>query len=382
MNISTDQRPLFCPDATRGVIRSLDSQDILSTKTECMIVNTLHLMERPGIEKLREIGGLKKLMNWPGQLISDSGGFQIFSLFHSDLNRGRITDEGLKIYTGPTHQGVNLFSPEKSIQVQFAIGSDIKVCLDDFTPVDADVAGIEKSVRRTIAWAARSKAEFERLLKLKAVEQTKLTTSPAPPQLFAVIQGHQDKYWRRYCADALLEIGFSGYGLGGWLFHPSGQIDYDIMRYNAALTPPEFPRYAMGFGKPEDIVKLYQMGYTIFDVVLPTRDARHGRLYVFTPEFRILLQDQDKNKTQIQQLLQQNHFYRYLYLDKTSLATHLQPVDLHCDCHTCQSHSTAYLHHLHKISDSSADRLASIHNLFFYQELMQFLPLINNPQLL
>ncbi|MCL2110394.1 queuine tRNA-ribosyltransferase family protein [Microgenomates group bacterium] len=352
---------IFCPDATRGVLRSLDSQDIAATKTKAMIVNTLHLRERPRIENLQKAGGIKKLMNWSGEIISDSGGFQIFSLFHSNPDKGKIGDEGLKIYTGANKQKVDLFSPEVSIQTQMAIGSDIQICLDDFTRIDADEKGVEESVRRTIGWARRSKEEFERLT----------GQSENKPQLFAVIQGHNNRKWRRYCADALQEIGFAGFGLGGWLFNEDGSIDYATMKFNAELTSEKYARYAMGFGKPEDVVVLFKMGYTIFDTVLPTRDARHGRLNVFNRdrEGKVVL-NMDKLPSE------QEPFYRYVYLDKTTQhEDNLSTPDKHCGCHTCRNYSLAYLNHLFKIGDSLAWRLATIHNLYFYQELMGILNL-------
>lgn len=381
--LNPDSLPIFCPDATRGVLRSLDTQDILQTKTHSLIVNTLHLMEKPGANYLRQIGGIKKFMNWPtnintnSKIISDSGGFQLFSLFHQNPNKGQITDQGLKIYTGPKRQKYDLFTPEKSIQVQFAIGSDIKVCLDDFTPIDADEDRVERSVKRTIDWATRSKQEFTKQLQLDQPSHPHLTQNP--PQLFAVIQGHQNRYWRKYCADALLEIGFDGFGLGGWLFNADKTIDYETMRFNASLTPNPFPRYAMGFGKPEDVVEIYQMGYTIFDCVLPTRDARHGRIYAFTPHFRQLLAQNEPE--QIKTALQNHNFYHFLYLDKASPSQKLTPLDEHCSCHTCQNYSQSYLHHLFKIPDTNAARLATIHNLFFYQELMSLLPQFLSPKI-
>jgi queuine tRNA-ribosyltransferase len=243
-----------------------------------------------------------------------------------------------------------------------AIGSDVQICLDDFTRIDANEKGVEESVKRTILWARRSKEEFDRTLVID-------TSSKNAPKLFAVIQGHNNRKWRKYCADALLEIGFSGFGLGGWLFNEDGSIDYETMKFNAELTGDEYMRYAMGFGKPEDVVVLFNMGYTIFDTVLPTRDARHGRLNVFNRdgEGKILL---DMNKLPSEQA----PFYKHVYLDKTMQHEHnLHAPDTHCQCHTCRNYSMAYLNHLFKIGDSLAWRLATIHNLYFYQELMSFL---------
>ncbi len=330
--------PVFCPDATRGVVRSLSSRDLEEIGTPGVIVNTWHLHLRPGEEKISQLGGIAKFMDYSGLIISDSGGFQVFSLFQKDPDYGKITDAGLVTYTGPTRQKKQVFTPENSIQMQFALGSDIMICLDDFTPPTADENRIWESVHRTIAWARRCKIEFEKQLALHNF------TPDNRPHLYAAIQGHRNKAARKYCADALLEIGFDGYGLGGWLFDEQSKFDLDICAYVASLTPDPFPRYALGVGTPDNIRALYQMGYTIFDCVLPTRDARHGRLY--TSE-------------------------GFLYLQKTAHALNLSPPDSRCTCPTCARFTRAYLHHLYKIGDSAFYAHATRHNLHFYQKLME-----------
>ncbi|NCB48913.1 MAG: tRNA guanosine(34) transglycosylase Tgt [Clostridia bacterium] len=330
--------PIFCPDATRGVVRSLTSKELEEEKVDGVIVNTWHLHLRPGEEKIAQFGGIAKLMDYHGLIISDSGGFQVFSLFQKDPEYGRITDEGLVTYTGKTKQHKVLFTPENSIQMQFALGSDIMICLDDFTPPNADEKRIKQSVARTVAWAKRCKVEFEKQCLERGL------TAATRPHLYGVIQGHLDKAARKDCAEQLLKIGFDGYGLGGWLFNEDGTLNLDICAYNASLTPDNLPRYALGVGKGVDVEKLYRMGYTIFDCVLPTRDARHGRLY------------NDDG---------------YLYIDKKIYELDEKPLSANCDCQTCRRYSRAYLHHLFKIGDSAFYRHATCHNLRFYTRLCE-----------
>lgn len=343
--------PVFCPDATRGVVRALSPSDLSELNLVAMIVNTWHLQQYPGEVIIRNLGGIKKLMNYQGVIISDSGGFQVYSLFEKMPNFGKITDEGLITYRDSKKQHRLIFTPEDSIKMQFALGSDIMVCLDHFTPPGSNSQQIAESVARTISWAERCQAEFRRQLASRF-----LANKPAGqrPQLFAVIQGGNDYRQRSYCASELVKLGFDGYGLGGLPFTASGELDIQLCQFNASLTPDDLPKYAMGLGKITDVIALYQCGYQIFDCVLPTRDARHGRLYLFN-----------------QQTMQSE----YLHLRRGVYQLDQRPLDEHCQCSTCQSCSRAYLHHLLKIGDSAYYRLATIHNLHQYQQLMLSLSL-------
>lgn len=374
--------PVFMPDATLGVVRSLSPNDLQAIGLNWLMVNTFHLMRQPGEKILKKAGGLKNLMNWPGFLASDSGGFQLFSLIQKNSNLGKITDEGVVLYSGPKKQKKTLFTPEKSIRLQFAIGSDIKIVLDDFSPPDADEARLETSVKRTIAWAKRAKAEFDHQLQARQTQQfparqSSQQTQPAQrlnprPLLLAPIQGHNHQKWRRYCADALLEIGFDIYGLGGWPLDNNDQFDYQFAQFNAQLTPNKYPRFALGVGSLENIVRLYLMGYHFFDCVLPTRDARHQRLYVFKTDPKAL------NLGEIKQLVSNNQLdkiFNYLYIGQGKYQADFQQISEHCDCPICQNQqiSRAYLHHLFKVKDSSAWRLATLHNLRTFQLLIEAL---------
>jgi queuine tRNA-ribosyltransferase len=351
--------PIFLPDATLGVVRNLSSQDLQAVGTEGVVINTYHLKKRPGVEILAKLGGIKSLMNWPGLTASDSGGFQLFSLIKRNPDLGKITDQGVVHYTGKNKQNKHLFTPEDSIRVQFAIGADIMICLDDFTPDDADESRLKTSVERTVAWAKRCKNEFERQLQKHKVSADKR------PLLLAPIQGHRHFELRRHCAQQLQQIGFDGYGLGGWPFKEDGQFDYELCSVNASLTPDDKPRFALGIGMPDNIVALFKMGYHIFDCVLPTRDARHHRLYVFKkdPEQLDIL-NEDLNK---------GSWFDFVYIDRGRHKTDPNPISRYCQCPTCQHHSRAYLNHLFKVKDGTAFRLAELHNLYFYNQVIKLL---------
>lgn len=349
------QFPIYLPDATLGVVRGLNSKQIEQAGIKGVVINTYHLMKHPGIEVLDQVNGIKKFMNWDGLAASDSGGFQLFSLIHKNPKIGRITDDGVVLYSGEKQQKKTLFTPEDSIKVQFSIQSDIMICLDDFSPIDASPKRLRQSIDRTVAWAKRCKIEFEKQCKKRGLNDGNR------PLLFGVVQGHDNKKLRKECAQKLEKIGFDGYGLGGWPFKENGDFDYDVCQITAKVTPSNKPRFALGIGSPTNIVELYKMGYNIFDCVLPTRDARHQRLYVFTkkPDEIDFEKDQD--------------WYKYLYIGRGSLGTDQQPIDKNCDCFTCQNYSRAYVNHLFKVKDNLSFQLATIHNLRFYSKLMEVL---------
>ena len=362
--------PIYLPDATLGVARNLDSLDLANVGLEGVMVNTYHLIQRPGEEILKKVAGIKKMMNWSGFVSSDSGGFQLFSLIQKNPDLGKITDEGIVLYSGPKKQKKSLFTPEDSIRMQFVIGSDVMICLDDFTPPKADEKRIEESVVRTIAWAKRAKIEFEKqLLKHGFSEKNR-------PLLLAPIQGHLNDKWRRHCAEELQKIGFDIYGLGGWPFLEDGKFDYSFCEKNAELTDKDSYRFALGVGTPENIVRLFFMGYQFFDCVLPTRDARHQRLYVFKVDPNTLDQKQ-LEKLNLENRL--SEIFDYIYIGKGKFATDNKGVSEFCDCPICKKTkdipqvSKAYLHHLFKIEEGSAFRLASLHNLRTYTQLIEAL---------
>lgn len=358
--------PTYLPDATLAVVRNLTTNQVQNTGITGLVVNTYHLRTQPGSKILRAFGGVHQFMHWPGFIASDSGGFQLFSLIAKNPQLGRVVDDGVVLYTDTKRQHKTIFTPEDSIATQFAINSDIMICLDDFTPPDADQKRIIQSVARTIDWAKRSKLEFIRQLKLHGYSGWEDTRRP---KLFAPIQGHADKTWRTQCAKALLEIGFDGYGLGGWPFSTEG-FDYDFCAFNASLTPDSFPRFALGVGTPENIIRLRQMGYDFFDCVLPTRDARHHRLYVLKLAQLATLWPQISTRPES---IKQSEWLEYAYLNRTAFAKQDTSLDENCPCELCQQHSPAYLHHLFKAKDALAFQLATLHNLTTYARLIAFI---------
>lgn len=363
----THSLPQYLPDATLGVVRYLTTEDLTNLGIRGAVVNTYHLKSSPGAEVLKTFGGVKKFMQWPGLVVSDSGGFQLFSLIQKNPLLGRIIDEGVVQYSDQKRQHKTLFTPEDSIKMQFQIGSDIMICLDDFTPPTADATRLAESVRRTTDWARRSKAEFERQLELHGFSGL---NDPNRPLLLAPIQGHDNVAARTQSAQELLEIGFDAYGLGGWPFTTDGSFDYDFCKLNAELTPEPFLRFALGIGTPQNIVRLYDMGYRLFDCVLPTRDARHHRLYVWNEALETL----PKSSAELQKLEKNGTpWVQSLYINRGVFANDPLPLDPHCDCPTCATYSRAYVHHLFKVKEGLALKLATQHNLRFYARLMELL---------
>lgn len=346
--------PIFLPDATRGVIRSIDCKDLESTGIDGVVVNTFHLLSEPGLKVLDKFGGIKNFMKFNGLVVSDSGGFQVMSLIVKDKSLGKITDEGLKFYLSTTGEKKKFsLTPEESIQIQFSINPDIMIVLDECRTQDTSSNDLQHSVNRTITWAKRCKEEYLRQLKIRKISQKN------KPLLFAVIQGGRDKKLRKFCAKELLKIGFDGYGFGG-LPTIRGKVNYDILEYTARLMPKNCPKFALGVGNPEAFIKCTSFGYNIFDCVLPTRDARHHRLYVFK-------KDPSKLKSPGKNPLE------FMYINKSVYKEDNRPISKFCNCHTCQNYSRAYLYHLFKIGDSLAWRLTTIHNLWTYAKLINIL---------
>ena len=360
--------PIFLPDATLGIVRGLDREILEKTGTRGVVVNTYHLNDTPGMEVLKkyangnmkEGSGIKNFMNFAGLVVSDSGGWQVFSLIKRHGEGGEITDEGVKFEIGgEKNKKMEIFTPEDSIRIQFEIGADILICLDDFTGADDNEEKIKESVERTILWAKRTRAEFDKIVAEKKM------TDETRPLLFAVIQGGWSKKLRKYCAEELLKIGFDGYGYGGYMVNDEGELDEEMSKYIAELIPDEFPKFALGVGKPWDIARCYEFGWDIFDCVLPTRDGRHKRLYNFKTSSR-------KNVGVGLGLdLKLPDSYEFLYIGRGKFSGDIHPIGLDCDCFTCQNYSRGYLHHLFKIKDMLAYRLAVIHNLRVYNRVVE-----------
>jgi queuine tRNA-ribosyltransferase len=345
--------PVFMPDATYGVVRAVDSGDMENCHVQAVVMNTFHLMQRPGSTTVQSMGGLHRMSGWHLPIITDSGGFQAYSLIRQNPAFGSLSDRGITFHPEGSARKYQL-SPEKTIQLQLSFGADVVICLDDCTHTDASRLEQEKSVRRTILWAKRCKLEFQRLL-----EQKKSTAQK--PKLFAVIQGGSELDLRRQCAEALLEIGFDGYGYGGWPLDGKGNLLKDILEYTRSLVPAEFPMHALGVGHPYNVTACWQLGYDIFDSAMPTRDARHARLYAFTQPDQTL----------------DGEWLRYIYIQDEQHIRSSAPISPGCDCLTCQRYSTGYLHHLFKLNDNLFSRLATIHNVRFMTHLCEILRLRN-----
>jgi queuine tRNA-ribosyltransferase len=342
--------PVFFPDATRAVVRTIDSTDIKSTKTPGVLVNTYHLYKDLGKQVLKKYGGIREFMSWDGGVISDSGGFQVMSLAKSGTNKGKITNEGVTFREGKKKI---LLTPEKSIQFQMLLNPHMVVVLDDFTHPKSDFDQAKETVDRTILWAERCKDEFEKICKKR-----KLTKNQRP-YLLGVVQGGSYPELRVECATRLSKIGFDGFGYGGWPMTEEGKFDYASAKIIADNTPKDYLLYGLGVGKPDEIVALVDMGYTIFDCVLPTRDARHKRLYVYNAKS---IEDIDVRKPK---------FYSYFVPTKEKYYRDSGPVSAACDCLLCTKYTRAYLAHLFRIKDVSSLRLSTIHNLRFYSLLME-----------
>ncbi len=328
--------PAFFPDATYGNVKCADSADLGACGVRGMVCNTFHLMSKPGLGVLRKHGGIHAFNGYKGAVLTDSGGFQAFSLIKQNPAYGQIRSDCI-IFRPDMGSDKLILSPSKCIQAQFAIRSDIIMCLDHCTHPSEPYDVQKKAVDSTIKWARLCKEEYQ--LQLKNYKYGEIR-----PLLFAIIQGGNDYSLRKYCAEELVAIGFDGFGFGGWPLSEGGEFLYELLEYTASLMPNGSVKYAMGVGKPEEIRACMQMGYNLFDCVIPTREARHGRLYVAHGDT-----------------------YKYIYTMDTKNAAVTSPPDPSCNCPLCRNYSLGYLHHLAKNGDTLANRLATLHNLTFYQ---------------
>lgn len=324
----------FMPDATRGAVRYLTTKQLEETGTEAIVTNTLHLLIHPGPDIIHKLGGIKKMMGWKGIVLTDSGGFQVFSLIHSKKWKGEIDENGAK-FKSPREGNTYELTPESSIDTQIKIGSDVLVTLDDCRKTDLTKEEAKESVDRTIKWARRCKEHFEK--EYGGTKETgKLLTS--------VVQGANYPELRAKCAKALVEIGFDGYNFGGFVVDSDKNLVLDEMAAVIENIPKDTIKYAMGVGKPGDILAAANIGYNLFDTVLVTRNARHGTVYTSQGEIRI---------------------------GNSEMALDDTPVDPNCNCECCRNYSRAYLHHMMKNKEAIALTLATIHNLTFYQTLIK-----------
>ncbi|HIC92498.1 MAG TPA: tRNA guanosine(34) transglycosylase Tgt [Syntrophaceae bacterium] len=314
--------PVFMPVGTQATVKGLTPEELKGIGTEIILANTYHLYLRPGHQVIERIGGLHKFMHWDGPILTDSGGYQVFS-----LNALReISEEGVT-FKSHIDGSIHLITPESVIHIQESLGADIITCLDECTPYPATYEYTQRSLELTINWAKRSKA-------------TKTNNHQA---LFGIIQGGMYRDLRERSAKEMVEVDPDGYAIGGLSVGETKLLTWEMIEYTIPHLLPDRPRYIMGIGTPEDIVECVYRGVDMFDCVLPTRNARNGML--FTNSGKIVIR---------------NSAYR---LDE-------DPIDKDCDCYTCRNYSRAYLRHLFMAGEILASRLNTLHNLYHFICLM------------
>lgn len=337
--------PAFFADATYAAVRATGFDDVYASGLQGLEMNTYHLYNRPGGKLIKAMGGLSAFTGYKGAILTDSGGFQLYSMIRENSAYGEIREKEILFRPDMGAEKVH-FTPEKCIQAQFMYKSDIMMALDMCTHPNDDMSVQKRAVDLTVKWAARCRLEFDRLA--KSVKGQK-------PLLFAIVQGGRDRALRLECGQRLEEIGFDGYGFGGWPTDENGEMLYDVLQMAADAMPDGKVKYAMGVGRPEEIVKLTDIGYSLFDCVIPTREARHKRLYAFNEGVSV----------------HDEGFYKFIYIMDDKYTRDDSPIEPDCDCPMCRNHSRAYLQHLFKMGDLQAQRLATAHNLRFYARLTE-----------
>ena len=317
------ETPAFMPVGTYGTVKAMTPEEVSASGAQILLGNTFHLMLRPGPEIIAKHGDLHDFMHWDKPILTDSGGFQVFSL----TKIRQLTEKGVR-FRSPINGSYVMLTPEKSMEVQAKLGSDIVMIFDECTPYPATYTQAKQSMELSVRWAERSKQAHANSLKA----------------LFGIVQGGMYSDLRQTSLAALQSIGFDGYAIGGLsVGEPKDQM-FQVLDDLMPHMPTDKPRYVMGVGKPEDLVEGVLRGVDMFDCVMPTRNARNGHLFTSQGVVRI-----------------KNSQYRY---DTSAL-------DPNCSCDTCQNYSRAYLHHLYRCNEILASRLNSLHNTFYYQGLMQ-----------
>ena len=314
--------PAFMPVGTYGAVKSISPKELESNNFEIILGNTFHLWLRPGMDVISKHHGLHKFINWDRPILTDSGGFQVWSLG----KMRKITQKGVT-FRSPINGDKCFMGPEKSMEIQKILNSDIAMIFDECTPYPATFEEAEKSMKLSLEWAYRSKSEFQK----------------TPNALFGIIQGGMFKDLRLASINELIKIDFDGYAIGGLSVGEPKEEMNKIVEFIAPKMPKDKPRYLMGVGTPEDLVFSIGHGVDMFDCVMPTRNARNGWLFCRHGDIKI-----------------KNAKYR----------DDLMPIDPDCDCYTCQNFSRSYLHHLFKIGEMLGSRLNTLHNLFFYKKIM------------
>lgn len=321
------ETPAFMPVGTYGTVKAMTTDELRAMGAHIILGNTFHLMLRPGTEIISAHGGLHEFINWAGPILTDSGGFQVFSL--GDLRK--ITEEKVT-FRSPVNGELVELTPERSIAVQHALNSDIIMVFDECTPYPANEREAQRSLELSLRWAGRCKTAH----------------GDHPSALFGIIQGGMYAHLREQSLKGLVEIGFDGYAIGGLSVGEPKLEMFAVLDHITSQIPADKPRYLMGVGTPADLVEGVRRGVDMFDCVMPTRNARNGHLFTSQGVVRI-----------------RNSQYK----------TDLNPLDPNCDCYTCKHYTRAYLHHLDRCKEILGARLNSLHNLHYYQKLMQDLRL-------
>ncbi|TSC91950.1 MAG: queuine tRNA-ribosyltransferase [Parcubacteria group bacterium Licking1014_17] len=353
--------PAFIPVGTRAAVRSLASDEIKSSGAQAILANTYHLWLQPGDNLIKKAGGLHKFMDWDGPIFTDSGGFQIFSLGerkwsaapHQHAGGGflknsgnnspfnvKISDDGVSFQSGKDGS-VHKLTPEKSVRIQANLGSDISLVLDYFCGYPFKRESAEKSVELTTKWAERAGKEFLRIKK-SAVNKGQLQ--------FGIIQGAGYKKLREKSAKEISALDFDGYAIGGVAVGEPEKYMYQAVEFSVPFLEENKPRHLLGVGTPENIIEAVKRGCDTFDCVIPTREARHGKAYIFTGE---------------------GLKYKTMDIKKKMFAGDFKSLDPNCDCFACARHTRAYIHHLYQIKEILGLRLMTEHNLMFYNRLME-----------
>lgn len=317
------ETPAFMPVGTYGTVKGMKTEEVEATGADIILGNTFHLMLRPGTDIIEQHGGLHGFMNWDKPILTDSGGFQVFSLG----KMRKITEEGVR-FSSPVNGEKIMLTPERSMEVQRSLNSDVVMIFDECTPYPATHKESQESMELSLRWAQRSKDAH----------------GDSPNALFGIVQGGMYEDLREISINGLKAIEFDGYAIGGLSVGEPKEDMIRILDHTAPLIPKNKPRYLMGVGKPEDLVEGVRRGIDMFDCVMPTRNARNGHLFVNTGVIKIR---------------------------NASNKTDTGPLDSTCDCYTCKNYSRAYLHHLDKCKEILGSQLNTLHNLHFYQKVMQ-----------
>jgi len=317
--------PVFMPVGTLGTVKALTAEELADCGVRILLGNTYHLYLRPGCDVITRFSGLHRFMNWPGPILTDSGGFQVFSL----AALRKVGDDGVEFQShidGSRHA----LTPEKAVEIQLCLNSDIIMCLDQCIAHPSEAAATREALERTLRWAARCKSAWEH-------------SGAGNNALFGIVQGGFDAALRRISAEQTVQLELPGYAVGGLSVGEPKELMYEMADITLPLLPETRPRYVMGVGTPDDLVTLVGLGADMFDCVLPTRNARNGQLFVSEGTLNIANARHRKD---------------------------VQPPETGCECYTCRHYSRAYLRHLYLSRELLAYRLLTIHNLFYFQRLM------------